>query len=105
MAFDMGNLGQQMDAISEEQLIPVIQMMRANRGMIGPMVRLFAKKEGVEEWADLILSDDVSVEELAQLFRIAQREKSNGAEAVRSALLSDPITGPLLAKASVRSGR
>lgn len=95
-------LNTQMDKIDETQLVSIIQTLRSSRGLLGPAIRMFAARYGAEEWADVILSDDTTEEQLTQLFRLVKQERDNGVEAIRAAILSDPITGPLVAKANFR---
>lgn len=102
---DFTGLSQQVDSIDDTQLVALIQKLRSMRGLVGPAIKLFARQYGAEEWAEFILSDDVSEEQLVALFTIVKREKANGAEAVREALRTDPITGPLFTEANVRIGR
>lgn len=99
MALDFGAI----DNLPDEQLVAIIGQLRANRGLLGPMIRTFARQWGAGEWADFILSDKVTEDQLLALFHVVKREKGNGVEAVRAALASDPITGPIFATFDVRS--
>lgn len=101
--FDLSKINTQMDGMDDEQMLSVVEQLRANRGLLGPAIRMFAARYGAEEWADLILSPETTREQLAQLFRIVKQEKDNGPEAIRSAVIADPVTGPLVTKTYLRS--
>lgn len=91
-------LGQQVDKYDEEQIVNVIDQLRANRGLLGPAIRMFAAKYGAAEWADIILSPETTREQLVRLFAIVKEEKENGPDAIRIAVANDPVTGPLVTR-------
>lgn len=95
-------LGAKIDKLDENQVVMAIEQLRANRGLLGPAIRMFASKYGAEEWADVILSPETTKEQLVRLFQILKEQKANGPEAVRTAVLNDSVTGPLVARAGVR---
>lgn len=94
-------------AMDEDQLIPVIAAMRSPmmRTMVAPMLRAVARTNGVENIVDVIMSDDLSNEQVARLIAIWKREKDNGQEAALRALSTDDLIGPIYPELIVRLRR
>ncbi len=100
--FNLDALNAQVDRLDESQVLSAIEQLRANRGLLGPAIKMFAAKYGAEEWADVILAPETTKEQLVRLFQIVKEQRDGGPEGIRNAILNDPVTGPLVAKADLR---
>lgn len=91
---DLSGLNAQMDKLDDNQVVAAIEQLRANRGLLGPAIKMFASKYGAEEWADVILSPETTRDQLVRLFAIVKEQRENGPDAIQQQSSAIPSPAP-----------